>query len=110
MKTLIAVVIGATMALSFSAEAITCADLWEANPQSQSATFIRISKTKPDVAESLKQESIATCEGVAQGAKNGVSVDDALYIAQKHTKNLPEGGKASVIFMVLGGWQLGKGE
>lgn len=110
MKTLIAVVMGATMALSFSAEAITCADLWEANPQSQSESFIRVSKTQPDVTDGVKQDSIKMCQSAAGAAKRGVSLDMVLNTVARSARGLPDVGKASMLFMASAGWQLGKGE
>lgn len=62
MKTLIAVLIGSSMALSFSAEATPCADLWVANPQSKSEAFIRVSQIRPDITDELRAESIKLCE------------------------------------------------
>lgn len=110
MKTLIAVVMGATMALSFSAEAITCADLWDVNPQSQSESFIRVSKTQPDVTDGVKQDSIKMCQSAAGAAKSGVSLDMVLNTVARSARGLPDVGKASMLFMASAGWQLGKGE
>lgn len=108
MKTLIAVVVGVTM--SFSAEAITCADLWEANPQSQSQSFIQVSKTQPDVTDGVKQDSIKMCESAAGAAKAGVGLDLVLNTVARSARGLPDVGKASMLFMASAGWQLGKGE
>lgn len=110
MKTLIAVLIGSTMTLSFSAGAITCADLWEANPQSQSESFIQVSKTEPDVTDAVKQDSIKMCQSAAGAAKAGVGLDMVLNTVARSARGLPDVGKASMLFMASAGWQLGKGE
>lgn len=110
MKTLIAVLIGSSMALSFSAEATPCADLWAENPQSKSEAFIRVSQTQPDVTDDVRDESIKLCETAAASAKKGVSVDYVLEQTNRRSNGLPEEGRLSMAFMVVGGWKIGKGE
>lgn len=108
MKTLIAVLIGSSMALSFSAEATPCADLWVANPQSKSEAFIRVSQIRPDITDELRAESIKLCETAAVSAKKGVSVDYVLEQTNRRSNGLPEEGRLSMVFMAVGGWNIGK--
>lgn len=107
MKTLIAVLIGSSMALSFSAEATPCTDLWAANPQSKSEEFIRVSQTRPDITNDVRDESIKLCETAAASAKKGVSVDYVLEQTNRRSKGLPEEGRLSMVFMAVGGWAIG---
>lgn len=108
MKTLIAVLIGSSMALSFSAEATPCTDLWAANPQSKSEEFILVSQARPDVANAVRGESIKLCETAAAAAKKGVSVDYVLEQTNRRSNGLPEAGRLSLAFMAVGGWKIGK--
>lgn len=108
MKTLIAVLIGSSMVLSFSAEATPCEDLWAANPQSKSEVFIRISKTQPEITNEVRDESIKLCETAAASAKKGVSVGYVLEQTNRRSKGLPEEGRLSMAFMAVGGWNIGK--
>ena len=110
MKTLIAVLIGSSMALSFSAEATPCEGLWAANPQSKSEAFIRVSQTQPDITNEVRAESIKLCETAAAAAKKGVSVDYVLEQTNRRSNGLPEDGRLSMAFMAVGGWYIGKGD
>lgn len=108
MKTLLAVLLGSSMALSFSAEAMTCSELWESNPQSKSEGFLRVSKTQPEITDEVRTESIKLCENAAIAAKKGVFVDYVLAQTNKRARGLPEEGRLSMVFMAVGGWQIGK--
>ena len=106
MKTLIAVLIGSSMTLSFSAEATPCSDLWAANPQSKSEAFIRVSQTQPDVTDDVRDESIKLCETAAASAKKGASVDYVLEQTNRRSNGLPEEARLSMAFMAVGGWKI----
>lgn len=108
MKTLIAVLIGSSMALSFSAEATPCEDLWAANPQSKSEAFIRVSQTQPDVTGEVRTESIKLCETAAMSAKSGLSLNYIIRQVNKSSRGLPDDGRVSMMFMAVGGWNIGK--
>lgn len=110
MKTLLAVLLGSSMALSFSAEAITCSELWDINPQSKSEGFIAVSKTQPEVTKELRAESIKLCETAASAARAGVSAEYVLNQTKRRSRGLPEEGQASMAFMAVWGWQIGKTE
>lgn len=108
MKTLIAVLIGSSMTFSFSAEATPCEDLWAANPQSKSEAFIRVSQTRPNVTNEVRDESIKLCETAAISAKNGVPFDYVLEQVNRSSLGLPDEGRVSMAFMAIGGWNIGK--
>lgn len=108
MKTLIAVLIGSSMALSFPAEATPCSDLWEANPQSKSETFIRVSQTQPDVTNEVRNESIKLCETAKTSSKAGMPLDYVIKQVNKSSSGLPDEGRVSMMFMAVGGWNIGK--
>ena len=108
MKTLIAMLIGSSMALSFSAEATQCEDLWAANPQSKSEAFIRVGQTQPDVTNEVREESIKLCETAAVSANNGMPLDYVIRQVDKSSRGLPDEGRVSMMFMAVGGWGIGK--
>lgn len=108
MKTLTAVLIGSSIALSFSAEATPCADLWAANPQSKSESFIQVSQTQPDITNEVRDESIKLCETAAMSAKNGLPLNYIIRQVNKSSRGLPDDGRVSMMFMAVGGWNIGK--
>lgn len=107
MKTLLAVLLGSSMALSFSAKAITCEDLWNSNPQSQSEAFIMASKSDSTITDAVKRDSVRMCESAFSAAGAGVSLDRVISTVQDSARKLPDFAKASMLFMTIGGWQLG---
>ena len=108
MKTLIAVLIVSSMALSFSAEATPCADLWAANPQSKSEAFIRVSQTQPEITNEVREESIKLCETAKASAKPGMPLNYIIRQVNKSSRGLPDDGRVSMMFMAVGGWNIGK--
>lgn len=108
MRTLIAVLIGSTVVLSFSAEATPCADLWDANPQSKSESFIQVSQTQPEITNEVREESIKLCETAKVSAKAGMPLNYIIRQVNKSSRGLPDDGRISMMFMAVGGWNIGK--
>lgn len=110
MKTLVAVLLGSTMVLSFAADAKTCQDVWVSNPQSKSEMFLTIAKTNPEVTDAVRDSLLNVCESAKQVGALGGSEADVMRMINTSSRNLPEEGRLSMAFMGIGGWQIGKGE
>jgi len=108
MKTLIAVLIGSSMALSFSAKGTPCEELWGVNPQSKSESFIQVSQTQPEITNEVRDESIKLCETAAMSAKKGLPLNYIIRQVNKSSRGLPDDGRVSMMFMAVGGWNIGK--
>lgn len=107
MKTLIAVLIGSSMVLSFSSEAKTCEDVWDANPQSKSEMFLTIAKTNPEITDSVRESSISVCESAEEIGALGGSDKDVLRMVSAASRKLPDEGRISMAFMAIEGWGIG---
>lgn len=107
MKTLVAVLLGSTVVLSFASEAKTCRDVWDSNPQSKSKGFLLVAKTNPEITDAVRNASIDVCESAKKVGALGGSEADVLQIINSSARNLPDEGRLSMAFMGVGGWQIG---
>lgn len=107
MKTLVALLLGSTMALSFATEARTCQDVWASNPQSKSKGFLLVAKTNPEITDAVRDSSISVCESAKKVGALGGSESDVMRRVNASARNLPEEGRLSMVFMGIGGWQIG---
>lgn len=86
----------------------TCQQVWELSPQASDASFIEVSKIRPDVTEDVKQTSINVCESAKRVGKLGGTVEQVLSVINERMRGMPEDQTRSVAFMAVSGWKIGE--